>query len=67
MKKHSPGGEGEIKEGGNDGIEMIPGLGQGPDSEDLCYTYLASGSRDRTVRLWDALLGTCEESLLSAS
>ena len=62
MKKHSPGGEGEIKEGGNDGSEMIQGLGQGlgqgPDAEDLCYTYLASGSRDRTVRLWDALLGT---------
>ena len=57
MKKHSPGGEGEIKEGGNDSDAMGQGLGQGLDSEDLCYTYLASGSRDRTVRLWDALLG----------
>lgn len=51
--KRANDGDSEIKDssgtGGTDGNEET--------GED--YGYLASGSRDRTVRLWDALKGTC--------
>jgi platelet-activating factor acetylhydrolase IB subunit alpha len=50
--KKLPGSEGDLELKDSSGTD-----GQDDTGDDFCY--LASGSRDRTVRLWDALKGTC--------
>lgn len=48
----APGGRGDVDTAASTAV-VSPTI----DSND--YSYLASGSRDRTVRLWDPLKGLC--------
>lgn len=40
-------------------IKELTGLGSKEGSEKLVHSFVASGSRDRTIKIWDATTGQC--------